>query len=168
MAGFAFEGSRRRTAYSRSMRGLSDALKSLALEAIKKKRGETGGPACIIIDDATDAVSKGRAKSGAFVEGVDRRCSHLDGATVLGIQMAAASAGRCHEVSAVALDEFMHNKNNGAENEGKKGEKAGKAEAGYETARIARMAADAGILAASMRIGRYLAFDRHSCPKRPF
>jgi hypothetical protein len=82
MAGFAFEGARCRTAYSRSMRGFSDggsfsgALKSFALEAIKKKRMEAGGPACIIIDDTTSAASKGRSKSGASIEGAGRHFSH--------------------------------------------------------------------------------------------
>jgi hypothetical protein len=83
------------------------------------------------------------------------------------------NAGRCYEASAVVPDEFIHNKNNGAGiegNKGNKGEKVGKAEkaeksekagAGNETACIARIAADAGILAASMGIGRYLEFERH-------
>ncbi|MDR1539764.1 MAG: hypothetical protein LBU32_17555 [Clostridiales bacterium] len=69
MVDFAFEGARCRTTYSRSMRGFSDALKSFALEAIKKKCMETGEPIYIIIDDATSALSKGRSKSGASIKG---------------------------------------------------------------------------------------------------
>ncbi|MDR1536552.1 MAG: hypothetical protein LBU32_00875 [Clostridiales bacterium] len=88
MAGFAFEGARHRTAYSRSMRGFSKggsfsgALKSFALEAIKKKRGETGEPICIIIDNATSALSKGAQK--AKRQDAGRRCSRLGGTTAFG------------------------------------------------------------------------------------
>jgi hypothetical protein len=99
MAGFAFEGARRRTAYSRSMRGFSNggsfsgALKSFALEAIKKKRMEAGGPACIIMGDAASALSKGRSKSGASIEGAGRHFSHPGGAAACGFFNSGNSGG---------------------------------------------------------------------------
>jgi hypothetical protein len=83
---------------------------------------------------------------------------------------------RCHEAAAAVADEFIHNNDN--DSEGKKGGKGGKsdkhsvekkkADKGGESARIARMAADAGILAASMGIGRFLALDRHFMSEKAF
>ncbi|MDR1537111.1 MAG: hypothetical protein LBU32_03790 [Clostridiales bacterium] len=73
-------------------------------------------------------------------------------------------------------DEFILNNDN--DSEGKKGGKGGKsdthsvekkkADKDGESARIARMAADAGILAASMGIGRFLALDRHFMSETAF
>ncbi|MDR1538297.1 MAG: hypothetical protein LBU32_09940 [Clostridiales bacterium] len=93
MAGLAFEGAHCRTAYSRNMHGFSDALKSFALEALKKKRMEAGGPACIIIGDAASALSEGRSKSGASIEGAGRHFSHPGGAAACGRRIAAVSVG---------------------------------------------------------------------------
>ncbi|MDR1537778.1 MAG: hypothetical protein LBU32_07240 [Clostridiales bacterium] len=84
----------------------------------------------------------------------------------------------CYEASAAVLDEFIHNKNNGAASEGnkdkkgKKGKKvykAKKAEAGNETARIARMVADAGNFSRiPWKSGAILHLIAISCLKRPF
>ncbi|MDR1539403.1 MAG: hypothetical protein LBU32_15670 [Clostridiales bacterium] len=123
MADFAFDGARHGAAYSRNIHGFSkggsfsDALKSFALEAIQKKRGETGEPICIIIDDATSATSKGRAKSGASIEGAGRRCSHPGGTTVFGHQIAAVLIG-CGDL--LSAYEFFNFDNSGGLSIGEK------------------------------------------------
>jgi hypothetical protein len=124
MAGVAFEGARCRTTYSRNIHGFgnggsfSDALKSFALEAIKKKRMETGEPIYIIIDYTTSAVSKGRAKSGASIEGAGWHFSHPGGTTACGHQIAAVLIG-CGDL--LSAYEFFNFGNSGGLSAAEKG-----------------------------------------------